>query len=95
MTDGEYQHQVKVMEALPKSRVSLRSPIESLLRYYQGCAQDLERRANDAGLFQNNPDAGDKREKILADFLDRHLPERCKVAKGDTFSIRMTWSQVR
>jgi len=47
--------------------------------YYQGCADELEVKAIKAGFFQNNHDAGGKREATLADFLDRHLPRRCRV----------------
>jgi hypothetical protein len=61
---------------------TVQNPIDKLLLYFQGCANDLENRADKAGLFQNNPDAGEKREEILADFLDRHLPNRCKVERG-------------
>jgi hypothetical protein len=57
-------------------------PIDKLLLYYQGCADELEVKAKKAGFFQNNPDAGGKREATLADFLDRHLPRRCRVNVG-------------
>ena len=57
-------------------------PIDKLLLYYQGCADQLDLKAKNAGHFQNNPDAGGKREATLADFLDRHLPQRCRVNVG-------------
>jgi hypothetical protein len=57
-------------------------PIDKLVLYYQGCADELELKAKNVGLFQNNPDAGGKREDILANFLDRHLPARCRVNVG-------------
>ncbi len=57
-------------------------PIDKLLLYYQDCADELEVKASKGGSFQNNPDSGAKREVALADFLDRHLPSRCRVNVG-------------
>ncbi|HZA71086.1 MAG TPA: DUF6602 domain-containing protein [Nitrososphaeraceae archaeon] len=55
---------------------------ENLAIYFQDEADILDLRASKASIFQNKPDTGDKRENILADFLNRHLPDRCKVNKG-------------
>jgi hypothetical protein len=38
---------------------------QTALLYYQGCANELELKARKAGLFENNPNAGAKREKLL------------------------------
>jgi hypothetical protein len=55
---------------------------ENLVSYFQSYADQLQLKAERAGIFQNNPDTGDRRENILIDFLDLHLPDRCAVSKG-------------
>ena len=63
---------------------------ENLVAYFQSYADQLELEAERNGFYQNNPDTGDKRENTLIKFLDKHLPDRCKVSKGghiiDSFS---------
>ena len=53
-----------------------------LVIYFQSHADELKNKALRAGINQNKPDSGDKREDILANFLTRHLPNRCVVNKG-------------
>lgn len=42
----------------------------------------MSNKAEATRIFDNRVDSGTKREDILFDFLDRHLPERCNVIKG-------------
>jgi hypothetical protein len=53
-----------------------------MVNYFQNQANLLHLKAQNAGIFQNNPDTGDERENILIDFLRLHLPARCNVSKG-------------
>lgn len=55
---------------------------ENLVTYFQSYADQLQLKAERAGIFQNKPDTGDKRENILVEFLDLHLPARCAITKG-------------
>jgi hypothetical protein len=55
---------------------------EEMVNYFQNQANLLHLKAQNAGIFQNDPDTGDERENLLIDFLRLHLPDRCNVSKG-------------
>jgi hypothetical protein len=61
---------------------SQRGVFEDLITYFQNYANQLQLKAETAGIFQINLDTGGKREDILAYFLNQHLPNRCTATKG-------------
>ena len=50
--------------------------------YFQSVSDSLGGEKEASGVFPNRSDAGATREDLLADFLRRHLPTRCRVIKG-------------
>jgi hypothetical protein len=53
-----------------------------LLNYYINKAENLHSKALEASIFANKGDIGTAREDILFDFLEAHIPTRCKTIKG-------------
>ena len=53
-----------------------------LLEYFQNRADVLENEAKGERIFPNTGDSGSERENHLFDFLNNHIPFRCRVIKG-------------
>jgi hypothetical protein len=54
----------------------------NLLEYFQSQADSLDAKAKGSRIYENRPDIGTDREDILLEFLDGHLPRRCRIVKG-------------
>lgn len=55
---------------------------KKLTNYFQNIADVLDQKKKISEVFPNNVDSGQTREGILKQFLQEHLPLRCKVVSG-------------
>jgi hypothetical protein len=53
-----------------------------LLEYFQNRADALESEAKSDRIYPNTGDIGSERENNLFDFINNHIPFRCKILKG-------------
>lgn len=55
---------------------------KKLTTYFQNVADVLDQKKKTSEVFANTTDSGQTREGILKQFLDEHIPSRCKVVNG-------------